>query len=224
MATGGSLQYAHGGAASGFYASIDGQKLTGVNVTENTRMMGNAGAYWLAYSNEYGDLKIGANLTAMHYALNQRYFTIGQGGYFSPDAFLLMNAPITWQGRPIHNTSYMIGGSLGAQSIQETAAMPGSLIAGTGVETTAGASYDLHLKVAHRMDPHWTLEGFLDANNARQYKETSTGFTVRYASHPQTGGAAPAAAEGAKPAFETIESGFGGRQFCLTRRLSVTHK
>ena len=189
VATGGSLQYAHGGAASGFYASIDGQKLTGVNVTENTRMMGNAGAYWLAYSNEYGDLKIGANLTAMHYALNQRYFTIGQGGYFSPDAFLLMNAPITWQGRPIHNTSYMIGGSLGAQSIQETAAMPGSLIAGTGVETTAGASYDLHLKVAHRMDPHWTLEGFLDANNARQYKETSTGFTVRYASHPQTGDA-----------------------------------
>ncbi len=187
VATGGSLQFARGGAASGFYASIDGQKLTGVNVAENTRVMGNAGAYWLAYSNPYGDLKIGANLTAMHYAMNQRYFTIGQGGYFSPDAFLLMNAPITWQGRPIHNTTYMIGGSVGAQSIQESAALPGSLIAGTGVGTTAGASYDLHLKLAHSMDAHWTLEGFLDTNNARQYTDTTTGFTVRYSTRAQTG-------------------------------------
>jgi Flp pilus assembly protein TadD len=190
VATGGAVQFSRGSAASGFYASIDGQKLTGVNVAENTRVMGNAGAYWLAYSNQYGDLKVGANLTAMHYALNERYFTIGQGGYFSPNAFLLMNAPVTWQGRPIHDINYMIGGSLGAQSIEQAAAQPGSLIMGSGVETSTGASYDLHFKVARRMDAHWTLEGFLDANNARQYTDTSGGFTVRYSTHPSSGEAA----------------------------------
>jgi hypothetical protein len=133
---------------------------------------------------------VGANLTAMHYALNERYFTIGQGGYFSPNAFLLMNAPVTWQGRPIHDINYMIGGSLGAQSIEQAAAQPGSLIMGSGVETSTGASYDLHFKVARRMDAHWTLEGFLDANNARQYTDTSGGFTVRYSTHPSSGEAA----------------------------------
>jgi Flp pilus assembly protein TadD len=185
MANGGSLQYTRGGPASGFYFSVDGQKLTGTNVKENARVMGNVGAYWLAYTNQYGALKVGANLTAMHYSLNERYFTVGQGGYFSPDAFLLMNAPITWQGRPIHGINYFIGGSIGAQSIEQGVAMPGSLITGTGAETTTGASYDLHFKVAHRMDAHWTVEGFLDANNARQYSDKSGGFTVRYATRPQ---------------------------------------
>lgn len=185
VATGGALEFSRGSAASGFYASFDGQQLTGRNVTDNSRIMGNAGAYWLAFSNPFGDLKIGANLTAMHYARNERYFTIGQGGYFSPDAFLLMNAPISWEGRPARNTSYSIGGSFGAQSVQQAAAMPGSLLIGSGLETTTGASYDFHLKVAHQMDSHWTLEGFLDANNARQYRDTTAGFIVRYAQRPQ---------------------------------------
>jgi hypothetical protein len=149
--------------------------------------MGDAGAYWQPYFNEYGALKVGANLNIMHYALNERYFTVGQGGYFSPDAFLLMNAPISWEGRPIYNTSYVVSASLGVQSVQQAAAMPGSLITGTGAETTAGPSYDLHFKVAHRMDQHWTIEGFLDANNARQYTDTAAGFAVRYATRPQSG-------------------------------------
>ncbi|HEY0795305.1 MAG TPA: cellulose synthase subunit BcsC-related outer membrane protein [Acidisarcina sp.] len=184
VASGGSIQFAHGGAASGFYGSLDAQRLTGQRVLDNTRVMGNAGAYWVAMSNPYGDLKIGANLTAMHYAMNQRYFTVGQGGYFSPNAFLLMNAPINWEGRPIYNTSYSIGGSMGVQSIQQGAALAGSLVTGTGVETTNGASYDLHGRVAHRMDAHWTLEGFFATNNARDYTDNSAGFTVRYSVNP----------------------------------------
>jgi hypothetical protein len=186
VATGGAVELTKGTAISGFYASIDGQKLTGTNVQNNSRIMGNAGAYWTALTNDYGDLKVGANITAMHYGMNQRYFTIGQGGYFSPNAFLLMNAPITWEGRSFHNTNYVISGSLGAQSIQEGAALPGSLLVGTGVETTTGASYDLHMRLAHHLDANWTVEGFFDTNNARQYVDNSAGFTLLYSKYPRS--------------------------------------
>jgi thioredoxin-like negative regulator of GroEL len=186
VATGGSLQVARGNAATGYYASVDGQKLTGVNVKDNTRAMGNAGAYWLAYTNNYGDLKVGANITAMHYGVNERYFTIGQGGYFSPNAFLLMNAPITWEGHSFRDTNYVISGSLGVQSIQEGAAMAGSLLVGTGVESTTGASFDLHMRLAHHFDSNWTVEGFVDSNNARQYLDNSAGFTLLYSRYPRS--------------------------------------
>ena len=185
IATGGAIEFSHGNGDAGFYASVDGQKLTGRNVADNTRLMGNAGAYWLAYSNSYGQLKVGANLTAMHYALNERYFTIGQGGYFSPDGFLMANAPVTWEGRPMYQTSYQISGSLGAQNIQQGQAVSGSLITGNGIETLTSASYDLHARVAYRISGHWNIEGFLDTNNARQYAERSAGFTLRYVKSAQ---------------------------------------
>ena len=191
VATGGALELNRGGGDSGFYASIGGEKLTGHNVADNTRIAGSAGAYWLALSNPFGRLKVGANLMAMHYALNERYFTFGQGGYFSPDSFLMLNAPLTWEGRPLHGAYYTVSGSLGTQNIQEGQAISGSLIAGTGVQTTTGASYDLHARVGHRVAEHWDVEGFLDTNNARQYAEHSAGFSVRYMKFPQPTDATP---------------------------------
>ena len=180
VGSGAALDLSRGGAESGFYATIAGEKLTGRNVTNNTRVFGNAGAYWLAYSNPYGALKVGANITAMHYSLNERFFTFGQGGYFSPNGFLTINAPITWESRPIYNTYYTVTGSLGAQNIQQGQATPGSLILGNGVETTTGAGFDLHARVVHRFGDHWNLEAFLETNNAHQYTERATGFSVRY--------------------------------------------
>jgi hypothetical protein len=166
------------------YASIDGQELTGRNIESNTRIAGGAGAYFQVYANKYGALKVGANLSAMHYARNERYFTYGQGGYFSPNLFLLMNAPITWEGAPMRNISYTINGSLGVQTFQDDPAMAGSLITGTGAQSVTGASYDFHARLAYHLNPHWTIEGFLDANNARDYQNAAGGFSLRYMFRP----------------------------------------
>jgi len=184
VATGGTLKFAHGTGLSGIYASFDGQELTGKNVESNTRLAGGAGAYFQVYGNKYGALKVGANLTAMHYAVNERYFTFGQGGYFSPNMFLLMNAPITWQANPIRNVTYELNGSLGVQTFQDSAAMPGSLIVGTGAQSVTGASYDFHGRVAYHLNQHWIIEGFVDANNARDYQNVAGGFSVRYLIRP----------------------------------------
>jgi tetratricopeptide (TPR) repeat protein len=184
VATGGMVKFSHGSGPSGFYASIDGQELTGRNVANNSRIDGGTGAYFQVYASKYGVLKVGANLTAMHYANNQRYFTFGQGGYFSPNQFLLMNAPITWEGAPLHNFSYVINGSLGVQTFQDDPAMPGSLIVGNGAQSVTGASYDFHARVAYHLNQHWLIEAFLDANNARDYANAAGGFSVRYLIRP----------------------------------------
>ena len=83
----------------GFYFAAGGQYLTGYNVENNTRIDGNGGAYWRAFTSpEYGNLSVGANFFAMHYANNQNAFTHGMGGYFSPQAYFLANVPFTWAG------------------------------------------------------------------------------------------------------------------------------
>ena len=120
VATGAEGNLSLGSAQTGFYVQGGGSQLTGVNVNNNSRIYGSTGAYWTVYSNQYGVLKMGANMTGLHYAENQRYFTVGQGGYFSPDSYLLLNAPFNWQSRPINRFVYTIKGSLGVQSFHES--------------------------------------------------------------------------------------------------------
>jgi Tfp pilus assembly protein PilF len=184
VATGGTLRFAQGTGLSGIYASLDGQELTGRNVKDNSRISGGAGAYFQVYGNKYGALKVGANLTAMHYGNNQRYFTFGQGGYFSPNMFVLMNAPVTWQSSPYRSVTYDLNGSLGVQTFQDAAAQSGSLIVGTGAQSVTGASYDFHARVAYHLNQHWVVGGFVDANNARDYRNVAGGFSVRYMIRP----------------------------------------
>jgi hypothetical protein len=188
VATGAEGNLSLGSAQTGFYVQGGAAELTGVNVNNNSRISGSTGAYWTVYSNEYGVLKMGANMTGLHYAQNQRYFTIGQGGYFSPDSYLLLNAPFTWQSRPINRFVYTIKGSLGVQSFHEGTALPGSLIA-TDTAPTAqanmGANYNLDMNMAYRLDEHWDIGGFVGVNNAHDYQDRTAGFAVKYMQRPQ---------------------------------------
>ena len=87
---------------------------------QNTRFHGNAGAYWRVLNlPELGTLVLGANFFGMHYAHNLRYFSYGQGGYFSPEAYFLAAMPLSWTGHYGPDLHYTVTGSIGAQSFQE---------------------------------------------------------------------------------------------------------
>jgi hypothetical protein len=93
------VQFGKGDAESGFYVSAGGQYLSGYHVETNTRIDGGGGAYWrLKTTPEFGNLSVGVNFFAMHYANNEDAFTHGMGGYFSPTAYFLANVPFTWVG------------------------------------------------------------------------------------------------------------------------------
>ncbi|HTZ59777.1 MAG TPA: cellulose synthase subunit BcsC-related outer membrane protein [Acidobacteriaceae bacterium] len=188
VATGAEGGLSLGSAKEGFYLDGGAAQLTGTNVNRNSRIYGSTGAYWTVYSNPYGTLKMGANLTGLHYAQNQRYFTFGQGGYFSPDSYVLLNAPFTWESRPMNHVTYRINGSLGVQSFYEDTALPGSVIA-TDTTPTAqsnlGANYNLDANVAYRFDEHWYIGGFVGINNAHDYQDRLGGISVKYMQRPQ---------------------------------------
>jgi hypothetical protein len=130
----------------------------------------------------------------MHYAHNLRYFTYGQGGYFSPEAYFLASMPLSWTGHYGPDLHYSITGSIGAQSFQENseayfpldrrlqAAFKNQRVP---VQSIVGANYDLQTEVAYRLQDHWYVGGFLDFNNTRDYESQSGGFFVRYLFRPQ---------------------------------------
>jgi hypothetical protein len=185
-------QYARGDAESGFYFGAGGQYITGYNIEKNTRFDGTGGAYWrLLTSPEYGNLSIGVNFFAMHYAHNEQAFTYGMGGYFSPDAYFLANVPFTWAAHSGTRWHYNVMGSLGVQAFQEDLAKLFPLVGQESLEvssgnlalpavTSVGPNYDLRTNAAYQIGPHWFAGGFLSANNSRNYSTVSTGFFVRY--------------------------------------------
>ena len=192
VANQGNVQFSRGDANSGFYVSAGGQYLTGYHVESNTRIDGNGGAYWrMMTSPEYGNLSIGVNFFAMHYANNENAFTHGMGGYFSPQGYFLGNVPFTFVGHYGTNWHYNVVGGLGVQAFQENKTPLWPLAGDKAIETgrnnpflpdvtNVGPNYDLRGQVAYQINPHWFAGGFFGANNTRNYSSASAGFYIRY--------------------------------------------
>jgi hypothetical protein len=125
---------------------------------------------------------------AMHYAKNQSYFSLGQGGYFSPQRFTLLGIPVTWRGRWRH-VEYSAGGTIGSQSYSESASPYYPLQAGSSLyypgQASSGANYAVNFRLGYQFSPNWYLGALLDGGNARFYTATTVGFSLRYAVKPQ---------------------------------------
>jgi cellulose synthase operon protein C len=180
-----------GSAASGFYTGLGYQDITGRGVADNHRVDGTVGSYWKVWTQPSGSLTIGLNLSGMHYDKNLRYFTIGQGGYFSPQSYFLFNVPVTWKGT-YRRFQYSVVASLGSQYFQEdsTPYFPLALLNRHYYpsQISTGANYSLDMKGAYRLGDNWVLGGFIDFNNTLNYASQTVGFYVRYQEHPYTTG------------------------------------
>jgi tetratricopeptide (TPR) repeat protein len=188
----GNIQFARGDAQSGYYFSAGGQYLTGYNVRNNTRIDGDGGAWWRAWAQpEYGNLSVGINFFAMHYANNDNAFTHGMGGYFSPQMYFLANVPFTYTGHYQTNWHYNVVGAFGLQAFQENRTPLWPLAVDKALETSlsspmlpdvtsVGPNYDLRGQVSYQIGPHWFAGGFFGANNTRNYNSASVGFSVHY--------------------------------------------
>lgn len=206
----GNVQYTHGDAQSGFYLGGGAQYLSGYKVQVNKRVDGSGGAYWrVLTSPEHGTLSVGANFFGMHYTHNQDAFTHGMGGYFSPQAYFLANAPVTWNGHAGTTWHYNILGSLGVQAFQEEQTPLWPLAVDKALETSfnnaalpaktsVGPNYDLRAQMAYQLSPHWFVGGMLNANNSRNYSSVTAGFTIRYLFRAQ-----PSTANGPTGLFPT---------------------
>ncbi len=91
---GGNLSYDR--PSYGAYAQGSANRYDGRNVPKNAGYEVNVGAYVRPYRTDEAQLQIGANLNHQHYDNNQNFFSLGHGGYFSPQEFTSISLPVSY--------------------------------------------------------------------------------------------------------------------------------
>lgn len=174
-------------ARAGQYLSLSGAYITGKNVPRNWQGGGNAGLYWIVVKN----LSVGLNVSGMHYQKNLSFFSLGQGGYFSPQAYGLASIPISWFSRH-PRFEYEIRASLGAQYFSQDRSpfFPKPLNATFPPQgfyashKNIGPNYSALVRLGYRIAPHVYFDFFATGNNARNYAAQSVGFSLKILAHP----------------------------------------
>lgn len=79
---------------------LDGtlKRYQGRNVPNNDAVEVNGGFYWRPINETDQRLQVGLNVNYQAFDRNLRYFTLGHGGYFSPQQFVAVGLPINYQG------------------------------------------------------------------------------------------------------------------------------
>jgi Tfp pilus assembly protein PilF len=93
--------------AGGGYSIFEGE-----GVADNARIEAGTGISYPVARMAGGELTVGADLVYFGYDRNLRFFTLGHGGYYSPQSFLAGNIPVDFRARQ-GNLSYRLGGTLG---------------------------------------------------------------------------------------------------------------
>ena len=109
----------------GVYAKFAYGYYMGTNVATNQSYEFTSGAYFRPYKDETSELKLGISGTYLAFNQNFNNYTLGQGGYFSPQTFYSLTFPIDWN-ETVGKFKYNAGGAIGP------------LIATSFILTTAG--------------------------------------------------------------------------------------
>ncbi|OXR50704.1 cellulose synthase [Pusillimonas sp. T2] len=194
----------------GYYGYGSWHALRGHNVASNSRTNVGAGVYWHLVRESDQLLTAGLNLDATFYEKNQRFFTYGHGGYFSPQSMYSLSVPITWAQRS-GRFSYKLQGSLGVEHFEEndadyfptdsslqaraqTATQYARALGLTGAtsvysgQSKTGLSYNLAAAAEYRLTNHLVLGSQLGLNNAKDYRQWAGGLYMRYTFYPSNKG------------------------------------
>jgi hypothetical protein len=181
----------------------------GHNVASNNSVKGGGGVYTRLLKDADQTLTVGVNTTLMRYDRNLSYFTYGQGGYFSPQQYVILNLPVEWTGRNGPFT-YDLKGSIGVQHYREDpsnyfplndasrrqgAAADNAASIGSGVDSGAvypgqsktGVSYSLSAVGEYQLAPQLAFGATASLGNAYEYREFFAAVYVRYSFSKQTG-------------------------------------
>ncbi|MFM2345466.1 MAG: hypothetical protein RL654_219 [Pseudomonadota bacterium] len=155
----------------GLYGYGGAQALTGRGVASNNRLEAGGGGYWRARSTPDDRLELGLNLGYQHHRRNLSGYTLGHGGYFSPQHLLALTVPVNWTGRS-GRLSWGVQGAAGLQTYREESAPYFPTEAGlqSWLESLVAAGQTPTARYAARSDSGMTLNlgGALEYQITRQ--------------------------------------------------------
>lgn len=103
-----------------FYIGGGGSALSGRNVASNTSWEFGAGGSYPVWRAKGEEVRAGLDLVYFGYDKNLRYFSLGQGGYFSPQNYFAALIPVSYTSTG-ENLTWTVGATLGIQSYNESA-------------------------------------------------------------------------------------------------------
>ena len=107
-----------GDDALDLFGSIAAANVDGHRVDSNTEWRADAGFMHRAASGQGWVARVGGTVEALAYAANRSHFTIGHGGYFSPDKFLSVGPAFELVGRR-EDRSFRFEGGVAWQEVRE---------------------------------------------------------------------------------------------------------
>lgn len=109
------------GGAYGVWTKFGYHELTGQNVADNSRVSAMGGIYWRLVKEAAREVTVGVNSINFWYRRNLGGYTLGQGGYYSPQRYHSLSLPVSYAARN-ERTSYVLRASVSVSSAREEAA------------------------------------------------------------------------------------------------------
>ena len=189
--TGGEGLVSYDNGELGLYAGGGGGAIDGKHIESNTEFDATVGGFIRPYRSGDNSFKIGVNLTYFTYDKNLRFFTLGQGGYFSPQNYLNFGIPMEYSGRD-GRFEYLLGGSIGVQTFNEKQspyfpkdpALQAALQA-TGAtsfyssRSTTGPSFGLRGQVEYQLNDGFSVGALATVDNAEDFTEATGKIYLR---------------------------------------------
>lgn len=180
------------GEAHGVWSSLNADTLTGKNVADNWRVRWMTGYYYKLINKNNERMTVGLNNMIWHYDKDLSGYSLGQGGYYSPQEYVSFAVPITWRKRT-ENWSWELGasGSWSHSRTQERLTYPElSLIPpvyrpDARLQSDSGGSsqgfgYTAQAVVERRISSNWSIGAGVDIQQAKDYTPSHGMIFVRY--------------------------------------------
>lgn len=170
--------------AGGGYAIYEGN-----HVARNTRTEAGVGFSYPVLTRPDGGVTVGTDLVYFAFDRNLRYFSLGHGGYYSPQSFYAFNVPVDYRGRS-GDFSYRLGATAGYAVRRESSApffpldpdLQGRAEARAARDPTALARYpaqsqqsfvgNVRADVGYALTPQMELGASLRYDKAANWEET----------------------------------------------------
>ncbi|HFK3153568.1 cellulose synthase complex outer membrane protein BcsC [Citrobacter sedlakii] len=180
------------GEANGVWASLSGDQLTGKNVADNWRVRWMTGYYYKVINENNRRVTVGLNNMIWHYDKDLSGYSLGHGGYYSPQEYVSFAVPVMWRQRT-ENWSWELGGSV-SWSHSRTKTMPRypltNLIPADYQEaardqtndggSSQGFGYTARALVERRVTSNWFVGTAIDIQQAKDYTPSHFLLYVRY--------------------------------------------
>jgi tetratricopeptide (TPR) repeat protein len=176
----------------GGYAAIDGRR-----VASNSRFDLGGGVSWTVLRQPDQEVTLGVDARYSAYDKNLRYFTLGQGGYFSPQSQFSAVVQADWRKR-YGDLRLRLGGALGWQTYREDdspvfpndAALQAQLVAAAAGDRTLNARYSgssgsgviggLRAEAEYDITPQWRLGASATYDRSGNWSQAAGLVRLRY--------------------------------------------